>query len=62
MCLQCLTPSGGKDDVHADFAKLLSEFNKPHSDYALFIANRIFGEQSYEFLQVCMCLEVFVIE
>lgn len=59
MCLQCVRPSDGKEDVHAGFAKLLSELNKAHSDYALFIANRLYGEQSYEFLQVCMCLQTF---
>lgn len=57
-----MTPSGGKDDVHHDFGKLLSELNKAHTDYALFIANKLFGEQSYEFRQVSMCLEVFIIK
>lgn len=56
---QCLTPNDGKDDVHAGFAKLLSEFNNPHADYALFIANRLYGEQSYVFLKVCTCVKVF---
>lgn len=59
MCLQCLTPSDGKDDIHAGFAKLLSELNNPNPDYTFVIASRLYGEQSYEFLQVCMRLEVF---
>lgn len=58
VCLQCLTPSDGNDDVHAGFAKLLSELNDPHTDYALFIANKLYGEQSYAFLKVCMCAYV----
>ncbi|XP_075899223.1 leukocyte elastase inhibitor-like [Nelusetta ayraudi] len=49
--LKCLTPSDGNDDVHAGFAKLLSELNDPHTDYALFIANKLYGEQSYVFLK-----------
>ncbi|XP_037549993.1 leukocyte elastase inhibitor isoform X2 [Nematolebias whitei] len=38
-------------DVHADFAKLLSELNKTDAPYALSVANRLFGEQSYQFFQ-----------
>uniref|UniRef100_M3ZII4 Leukocyte elastase inhibitor n=1 Tax=Xiphophorus maculatus TaxID=8083 RepID=M3ZII4_XIPMA len=39
------------DDVHTLFAKLLSEINKPASQFALSVANRLYGEKSYNFLQ-----------
>ncbi|XP_013885555.1 leukocyte elastase inhibitor [Austrofundulus limnaeus] len=38
-------------DVHADFSHLLSQLNKADAPYALSVANRLFGEQSYQFLQ-----------
>ncbi|KAM9337502.1 leukocyte elastase inhibitor-like [Symphorus nematophorus] len=48
---QCLKPANGNDDVHEDFAKLLSELNKEDPPYALSIANRLYGEQSYKFVE-----------
>uniref|UniRef100_A0A1A7XZ71 Leukocyte elastase inhibitor n=1 Tax=Iconisemion striatum TaxID=60296 RepID=A0A1A7XZ71_9TELE len=39
------------DDVHSGFAHLLSELNKSDAPYALSVANRLFGEQSYQFVQ-----------
>ncbi|XP_061661942.1 serpin peptidase inhibitor, clade B (ovalbumin), member 1, like 3 [Syngnathoides biaculeatus] len=41
----------GQDDVHANFAKLLAELNKPGALYALSVANRLYGEQSYQFVE-----------
>ncbi|XP_075899250.1 leukocyte elastase inhibitor-like [Nelusetta ayraudi] len=38
------------DDVSAGFKKLLSELNKPGAPYALSVANRLYGEQSFHFL------------
>ncbi|MEQ2304026.1 hypothetical protein AMECASPLE_022830 [Ameca splendens] len=43
-----------QDDVHSSFALLLRELNKPGAPYALSVANRLYGEQSYQFFQVCM--------
>ncbi|XP_047206239.1 leukocyte elastase inhibitor-like isoform X2 [Girardinichthys multiradiatus] len=40
-----------QDDVHSSFALLLRELNKPGAPYALSVANRLYGEQSYQFLQ-----------
>uniref|UniRef100_A0A1A7WV39 Leukocyte elastase inhibitor n=1 Tax=Iconisemion striatum TaxID=60296 RepID=A0A1A7WV39_9TELE len=40
-----------RDDVHSGFAHLLSELNKSDAPYALSVANRLFGEQSYQFVQ-----------
>uniref|UniRef100_A0A1A8PS36 Leukocyte elastase inhibitor n=1 Tax=Nothobranchius rachovii TaxID=451742 RepID=A0A1A8PS36_9TELE len=40
-----------RDGVHSDFAHLLSELNRSDAPYALSVANRLFGEQSYQFVQ-----------
>ncbi|XP_061094471.1 leukocyte elastase inhibitor-like [Conger conger] len=39
------------DDIHAGLKKLMSELNKEGAPYALSLANRLYGEQSYEFLE-----------
>ncbi|KAL2777948.1 serpin B4 isoform 2 [Daubentonia madagascariensis] len=38
-------------DVHHHFQKLLTELNKPTDAYELKIANRLYGEKTYKFLQ-----------
>lgn len=53
-CLQCLKPQNGQDDVHANFAQLLSNLNKADAPYALSLANKLYGEQSYQFVEVCL--------
>ncbi|XP_045904507.1 leukocyte elastase inhibitor-like [Micropterus dolomieu] len=40
-----------QDDVHVSFAQLLSELNKADAPYALSVANRLYGEQSYQFIE-----------
>ncbi|XP_071341834.1 serpin peptidase inhibitor, clade B (ovalbumin), member 1, like 3 isoform X2 [Trachinotus anak] len=50
-CSQCLKPQDCQDDVHSGFAQLLSELNKPDAPYALSVANRLYGEQSYQFVE-----------
>ncbi|XP_061569376.1 leukocyte elastase inhibitor-like isoform X2 [Cololabis saira] len=40
-----------KDDLHTSFGQLLSELNKPGTPYALSVANRLYGEQSYQFVE-----------
>ncbi|XP_054478807.1 leukocyte elastase inhibitor-like isoform X2 [Anoplopoma fimbria] len=47
----CLKTQDCQDDVHASFAQLLSEINKADAPYALSVANRLYGEQSYLFVQ-----------
>ncbi|KAM6454241.1 serpin B6-like [Liasis olivaceus] len=37
-------------EVHQIFEKLISEINKPGANYVLSLANRLFGEASYDFL------------
>ncbi|XP_072008774.1 serpin B6-like isoform X1 [Engystomops pustulosus] len=37
-------------DVHASFQSLISEINKPGTEYLLRIANRLYGERSFTFL------------
>uniref|UniRef100_A0A3Q3A9I3 Leukocyte elastase inhibitor n=1 Tax=Kryptolebias marmoratus TaxID=37003 RepID=A0A3Q3A9I3_KRYMA len=49
--LECLKTQDCQDEVHTQFAKLLSELNKPEAPFALSVANRLYGEQSYQFLQ-----------
>ncbi|XP_034562808.1 leukocyte elastase inhibitor-like [Notolabrus celidotus] len=38
------------DDIHAKFGRLLSELNKPDASYALSVANRLYGEKSFQFV------------
>lgn len=49
---QCLKTKDCQDDVHTSFAQLLSELNKPDAPYSLSVANRLYGEKSYQFVEV----------
>ncbi|XP_070841608.1 leukocyte elastase inhibitor-like [Chaetodon trifascialis] len=49
--VECLETQDCQDDVHVSFARLLSELNQPDTPYALSVANRLYGEQSYRFVQ-----------
>ncbi|XP_010883987.4 leukocyte elastase inhibitor-like [Esox lucius] len=40
-----------KDDVHVCFSKLMGELNKKGAPYKLSLANRLYGEQSYKFVE-----------
>ncbi|XP_017270712.1 leukocyte elastase inhibitor isoform X2 [Kryptolebias marmoratus] len=40
-----------QDAVHSDFATLLRQLNKADAPYALSVANRLFGDQSYQFVE-----------
>uniref|UniRef100_A0A4W6G116 Serpin B6 n=1 Tax=Lates calcarifer TaxID=8187 RepID=A0A4W6G116_LATCA len=40
-----------ENDVHSGFTKLLSELNKEDALYALSVANRLYGEQSFQFVE-----------
>ncbi|XP_053470811.1 leukocyte elastase inhibitor-like isoform X1 [Ictalurus furcatus] len=40
-----------KDDVHVSFNKLMAELNKAGAPYALSVANRLYGEQTYKFVE-----------
>ncbi|XP_058480726.1 leukocyte elastase inhibitor-like isoform X2 [Solea solea] len=40
-----------RDDVHINFGQLLEELNKPGAPYALSVANRLYGEKSYQFVE-----------
>ncbi|KAF1372811.1 hypothetical protein PFLUV_G00253740 [Perca fluviatilis] len=48
---ECLKTKDYQDDVHVSFGKLLSELNKADAPYALSVANRLYGEQSYQFVE-----------
>ncbi|XP_072547792.1 leukocyte elastase inhibitor-like isoform X2 [Salminus brasiliensis] len=43
--------SKAKDNVHVGFSKLMSALNKAGAPYALSLANRLYGEQSYKFVE-----------
>ncbi|XP_058603582.1 leukocyte elastase inhibitor-like isoform X2 [Onychostoma macrolepis] len=43
--------SNASDQIHSSFNKLMSELNKPGAPYVLGLANRLYGEQSYQFLE-----------
>ncbi|XP_041817202.1 leukocyte elastase inhibitor-like isoform X1 [Chelmon rostratus] len=49
--LKCLKTQDFQDEVHVSFAQLLNELNKPDAPYALSVANRLYGEQSYQFVE-----------
>ena len=40
------------EEIHHQFQEFLDEIGKPTNDYELKIANRLFGEKTYLFLQV----------
>ncbi|XP_063339743.1 leukocyte elastase inhibitor-like isoform X1 [Pelmatolapia mariae] len=48
---ECLKPQTDEDDVHAKFAKLLTDLNKADAPYSLSLANRLYGDRSYTFLE-----------
>ncbi|XP_030253641.1 leukocyte elastase inhibitor-like [Sparus aurata] len=48
---ECLKTCDVQDDVHSSFEQLLGELNKADAPYALCVANRLYGEQSYQFVE-----------
>ena len=40
-----------EDNLHEAFTDIQSALNKPHEAYKLYMANRLFGEKSYRFLE-----------
>ncbi|XP_048008527.1 leukocyte elastase inhibitor-like [Megalobrama amblycephala] len=40
-----------EDQIHLSFNKFMSELNKPGVPYVLSLANRLYGEQSYQFVE-----------
>ncbi|XP_029687837.1 leukocyte elastase inhibitor-like [Takifugu rubripes] len=49
--IQSLKTKGLEDDVHVSFSQLLNELHKENAPYALSVANRLYGEQSYQFVE-----------
>ncbi|XP_016089915.1 leukocyte elastase inhibitor-like [Sinocyclocheilus grahami] len=45
------TPHVKEDQIHSSFNKLMSELKKPGAPYVLSLANRLYGEQSYQFVE-----------
>ncbi|XP_029004239.1 serpin peptidase inhibitor, clade B (ovalbumin), member 1, like 3 isoform X2 [Betta splendens] len=48
---ECLKTKDCHDEVHTSFAQLLSELNRAGAPYSLSVANRLYGEKSYQFVQ-----------
>ncbi|XP_030205292.1 leukocyte elastase inhibitor-like isoform X1 [Gadus morhua] len=48
---EALQHQKGEEDINASFSKLLSELNKPDALYSLSLANRLYGEKTYQFVQ-----------
>ncbi|KAF3703369.1 Leukocyte elastase inhibitor [Channa argus] len=48
---KCLKTKDFHDEVHTSFAQLLNELNKPDAPYSLNVANRLYGEKSYQFVE-----------
>ncbi|KAI9519557.1 hypothetical protein NQZ68_027738 [Dissostichus eleginoides] len=46
-----LPPQNDEEDVHASFSELMSKLIKDDAPYALSLANRLYGEQSYQFVE-----------
>ncbi|CAG5895681.1 unnamed protein product, partial [Menidia menidia] len=46
-----LKTQGCQDELHSSFSQLLSELNKSDAPYALSVANRLYGEQSFQFVE-----------
>ncbi|XP_042629197.1 leukocyte elastase inhibitor-like isoform X3 [Cyprinus carpio] len=44
-------PHYSVDQIHSSFNKLMSELKKPGAPYVLSLANRLYGEQSYQFVE-----------
>ncbi|XP_052434655.1 leukocyte elastase inhibitor isoform X7 [Carassius gibelio] len=40
-----------EDQIHSSFNKIMSEVKKPGAPYVLSLANRLYGEQSYQFVE-----------
>ena len=38
--------------MHVAFSKLMAQLNKKKAPYALSLANRLYGEQTYQFVKV----------
>uniref|UniRef100_A0A3P9KCC3 Serpin B6 n=1 Tax=Oryzias latipes TaxID=8090 RepID=A0A3P9KCC3_ORYLA len=48
---ECLKTQDCQEEVHTLFQHLLEELNKPRAGFLLSVANRLYGEQSFLFLQ-----------
>ncbi|XP_058603049.1 leukocyte elastase inhibitor-like isoform X2 [Onychostoma macrolepis] len=51
LCIFMVIPNVSMDHIHSSFNKLMSELNKPGAPYVLSLANRLYGEQSYQFVE-----------
>ncbi|CAM4696685.1 unnamed protein product [Leuciscus chuanchicus] len=50
-CPQPVPGQKTEDQIHSSFNKFMRELNKPGVPYVLSLANRLYGEQSYQFVE-----------
>lgn len=50
---QCLNVKGSQDDIHSSFKLLLKGLHQKIPQCTLSVANRLYGEKSYDFVKVC---------
>ncbi|XP_033855770.2 leukocyte elastase inhibitor-like isoform X1 [Acipenser ruthenus] len=50
-CFQSVSLNKSKDDVHSGFSTLISDINKQGAPYKLCLANRLYGEKSFNFVK-----------
>uniref|UniRef100_A0A8C0G1E0 Serpin B6 n=1 Tax=Chelonoidis abingdonii TaxID=106734 RepID=A0A8C0G1E0_CHEAB len=46
----CFSTCGSSEEIHNGYQSLISEINKPGTNYVLRIANRLYGEKTFKFL------------
>ncbi|MBN3309179.1 SPB6 protein, partial [Amia calva] len=51
LCGSRIAEGQAGDDIHVGFSKLITELNKPGVPYKLSLANRLYGEKSYTFVE-----------
>ncbi|XP_077077709.1 leukocyte elastase inhibitor-like isoform X2 [Siphateles boraxobius] len=50
-CPQPVPGQKTEDQIHSSFNKFMTELNKPGVPYVLSLANRLYGDQSYQFVE-----------
>uniref|UniRef100_A0A8C0G286 Serpin B6 n=1 Tax=Chelonoidis abingdonii TaxID=106734 RepID=A0A8C0G286_CHEAB len=50
VCLDKLEPLNTTEEIHDGYQSIISEINKPGTNYVLRVANRLYGEKTFKFL------------
>lgn len=48
---ECLKTKDLSDEIHSGFGSMLPQLHKSNAPYALSVANRLYGEQTYQFVE-----------